>query len=60
MAEAQQLISAFWQGFSAGISTFVTGPAVIEATLEDGVLYITKAPATLNDEVLEVCSNGGY
>ena len=59
MEDAQQLITAFWKGFAAGCGTIHNTqeqPDII-ATLEDGVLYIHKAPATLNDNILEVCIN---
>lgn len=54
---AEQLISSFWQGFAAALSTLRTGPSIIEAyLLDDGTLYIKKAPAALADGVLEVGS----
>ena len=59
MTDAQQLIEAFWKGFSAGCGTIhkaQESPEII-ATLEDGVLYIQKAPATLSEGTLEVCNN---
>ena len=60
MADAQQLIIAFWQGFAAGCGTKhkLQEPPEIIATLADGILYIRKAPATLQDGVLEVRING--
>ena len=54
-----RLKRAFWQGFAAGCGTIHHSqeqPEII-ATLEDGVLYIQKAPATLNEGTLEVCNN---
>lgn len=49
---------SFWQGFASGVGTIHKAqeqqePEII-ATLEDGVLYIQKAPATLNGNTLEV------
>ena len=60
LEDADYLIRAFWQGFAAGCGTIhkvnVREQDII-ATMEDGVLHIRKAPATLNDGTLEVCKN---
>ena len=56
---AQQLITAFWKGFAAGCGTKHKAqdqPEII-AMLVDNVLHIRKAPAELNENILEVCKN---